>query len=414
MECFSADTEKNDIGYERALAAVLDNVTVMATEIIPLSRCVGRMGARAVTARIDSPSADVSLKDGYAVVSEDIERASENEPVRLRLIGTASAGDGDRATLTPGCAIRILSGAQIPVGATAVLAEEFADAERDYVTARADAEPGRNILRRGTDVARDEAVIRPGDVITPGKVSLLAAGGITEVPVHRRPRTTLLGVGDEVLLPGQTPREGTLYASNLTLQHARLSLFGIESRTAIAPDDADTLAQAISDLLPDTDILITSGGAWKGDRDLVVKVLDRLGWELIFHRVRVGPGKAVGMGLLHGRTVFCLPGGPPSNEVAFLMLALPAIHRTSGMRGCGHVRVYARLIETVRGQSDWTQFIHCRMERGDGEWTLIPLPMQRRLQSMARADAMVKIPEGTECIEAGTTVECVVLDPASL
>ena len=200
-------------------------------------------------------------------------------------------------------------------------------------------------------------------MLTPAKVGLVVAGGIEEVSVFRRPVVGLLATGNEVMLPGKRPETGKLFASNLALQDAWLRLWSMTTRVRQAGDSFEDLTSAVESMLSECDVLLTSGGAWKGDRDLIVKVLDKLGWDLIFHRVRLGPGKAVAMGFLRGKPIFCLPGGPPSNEAAFLLIAFPAITRMAGYRGLPYSRLTGVLEKDVRGQKDWTQVIHCRVER---------------------------------------------------
>ncbi len=222
--------------------------------------------------------------------------------------------------------------------------------------------------------------------------------------VVRRPHAGLIATGDEVLLPGQRLEKGKLYASNVALQDAWLRSKGIECEVAACRDSFEDTARAISTMIKTVDVLITSGGAWKGDHDLVMKVLNDLGANIIFHRVRMGPGKAVGMAILDGKPVFCLPGGPPSNEMAFLMIVLPAILRMAGHTTPAFPELFGRLNEEVTGQDDWTQFVHCDVSRHGGELRLLPLNMNRRIAAMSRTRGIVKIPEGVERIEAHTRI----------
>jgi molybdopterin molybdotransferase len=156
-------------------------------------------------------------------------------------------------------------------------------------------------------------------------------------------------------------------------------------------------------------VIITSGGAWKGDRDLIVRVLESLGWKRIFHKIKLGPGKAVGMGILDGKAIFCLPGGPPSNESAFLLIAFPAVCRIAGLEGSPFMRLTGRLKSEITGQKTWTQVIHCTVRKHGNEFHLTPLEMKRRLLSMARTQAIVLIPEGVEKIPAGSDVDFLLL-----
>ncbi len=354
---------------------------------------------------IDYPSHDSSLKDGYAVVSQDVTIASSSRPVTLKLVGTVGAGDSCNLTVRPQTAVRILTGATIPEGADAVLAEEFAEREPGQVKALANAERGRNILPKAGEIKKGENLIDAGQVFTPGRLSLVVAGGLDRASVFRRPVIGLLATGNEILLPGSSPKAGRLFASNLALQNAWLRSWPLEAKVRRAGDSFENLSAAVESLLSECDVLLTSGGAWNGDRDLTVKVLDHLGWDQVFHRVRIGPGKAVAMGFLKGKPVFCLPGGPPSNEAAFLLIAFPAVLRMAGYTSSPYLSLTGILEKDVAGQKDWTQVIHCRAEKQGLLNRLIPLDSTRRLSSMARADGLFLLPEGVEFMPRGAQVQ---------
>jgi molybdopterin molybdotransferase len=404
----------NDIGFNHASDLALEHIAPLGTEDVSAEGLVGRVCAHDVIALIDYPSSDSSLKDGYAVVSQDVAAACISSPVRLSVEGMVGAGEECMAEVSKGTTVRVLSGSPIPLGADAVLAEEFAQVGHGHIEAIACAEPGRNILFKGDEIANGQMLARTGQVITPSIVSLLVAGGINRVSVFRRPLVGLLATGNEVLLPGKKPETGKLFASNLALQQAWLRSRSIETIIRQAGDSLEELGAAVESLLSNSDVLLTSGGAWKGDRDLIVKALDMLGWDQLFHRVRIGPGKAVGMGFLEKKPIFCLPGGPPSNEIAFLMLAFPAVLRMAGFQGFPYPRLTGILTEEVGGQEDWTQVIHCRAERQGSEFHLVPLDRKQRLRAMARSDGFVIVPEGVESIPAGSSVEFICLNHETL
>jgi molybdopterin molybdotransferase len=399
-----------DIGFDLAFRMAMEGTHRIGVETMPISLCVGRVLSSKVCAAVDSPTDDASLKDGYAVVSTDLAHASDKNPIELKIIGHAAAGESADQRVLPGTAVRILSGASVPIGATAILADEFAAPDGNYIRALATAEPGRNILHKGSDVCCGEVLGEPGQLLTPQLIGLLVAGGIINLEVFRRPRIGLLATGSEILLPGRPMTKGKLYASNAALQQAWFQLMGFESIVSSSGDSEAAIAEALIRMLASCDVLITSGGAWKGDRDLVVKVLDGLGWKMLFHRVRMGPGKAVAMGFLDGKPVFCLPGGPASNEMAFIMIVFPAILKFSGYSRCPYIGLSGRLEKEISGQVDWTQFIQCQVVQTDPEIMLRPGKMKSRLAAMSRTHAIVKIPEGVETIPAGERVPFICLN----
>ncbi len=158
---------QNDIGYESALQQALENVSPMGEEVIPIDRAAGRIVSQFVYTSVDSPSVDVSFKDGYGVVSDDLVHACPKKPVTLKIVGQTPAGEVPTAIVTSGAAVRILSGAALPSGADAVLADEFVIADGNHIHAATDAEPGRNILKKGCDVCCTDIVAEKGDYLTP-------------------------------------------------------------------------------------------------------------------------------------------------------------------------------------------------------------------------------------------------------
>ncbi len=395
------------IGFARALKETL--VAIQPGEPIerPVSDCEGHIAAEPVFARVDSPSTNASLKDGYALRAADCASGAQPLPVS----GCSAAGQPEMTVLKPGTAQRILTGARLPEGADTVVAEEFTSLSTAGLTIAKATDRGRNILPRGSDIETGERLLATGQRLTPGRIGLLVAGGHHRVQVYRKPNVGLIATGDEVLLPGEPLSPGKLYASNLITLNSWCRHFGFGAVLAVAGDNTDALREKIELAMETADALVTSGGAWTGDRDMMSGVLGDLGWEKKYHRVRLGPGKAVGFGLLAGKPVFMLPGGPPSNLVAFLELALPGLQKLSGYRLPGLGQVPVLLKESVSGQSDWTQALFGTLERDrDALWFQPDGRPASRLKSMADAGALLLIPEGVTAFSAGQTVTIQVLN----
>jgi molybdopterin molybdotransferase len=395
------------LGIQEALPMTLSSIDPVGTETLALAHCVDRISASSLYALVDSPSIDASLKDGYAVMSRDVENASPSQPVPLKVIGLSAAGGGEDLDIDSGTAVRVLSGGKIPQNADAVLSEEFTryGENPSRIEALNFAEPGRNILPRGIDVHVGEVIAEPGQVLTPAVVGLLAAAGHSRVSVFQKPKVTIVATGDEVVIPGRPLPEGKLYASNLATLDAWCTRYKFTSRILVVQDDPEQISSELDRAVSESDAVITSGGAWTGDRDMVVDMLERLGWEQIFHRIRIGPGKAVGFGLLGHKPVFVLPGGPPSNLTAFLQITLPGLLKLAGGSQPGLPAVTVRLAENIHGRSmDWTQYIFGRVDRHEEEMLFHPLRTSSRLQSLAHAQAVVAIPEGRTMMEKGQRV----------
>ncbi|MBT7080214.1 MAG: molybdopterin molybdotransferase MoeA [Chloroflexi bacterium] len=392
------------ISYNEAISLVLKHTPVLGVDEVSLLDGVDRIVAGEMIGRVDSPSADASLKDGYAIRSNELVHASEGTPVILKVVGSVAAGGEWTGRVQSGEAVRILSGAPVPDGADAVVAEEFTQLDEYQLTVFRDAHQGRNILPQGTDIQERQELVSTGDRLTPPTVGYLAAAGFQTIPVYKHPRVAILATGDEVVAPGTPLKRGKLYASNLVTLGAWCRRYSFEVETLVVADDEALIREGMEKCLNEYDALITSGGAWSGDRDLVVAMLDELGWEKYFHRARMGPGKAAAFGLAEGKPVFCLPGGPPSNHIAFLELALPGLMKMSGMKKTSLPVTKVQLAKTIHGQVNWTQFVHGTLAEGDDYPQFYAAKSSSRLQMMANADAIVIIPEGVEEIVAGTVV----------
>ena len=405
--------ESGPIGLDQAKQMVEAHIQAMDHETILLEQAFSRLLSHTVQARVSSPTDDVSLKDGFAVQARDTSRASETRPAKLTVVGTRFAGGSEDLDVLPGTAAKVTSGAILPGRADAVVGNEYCTEEGEEIRVYAPVFPGRNILPQGTDIRAGAEIGKRGDLLTPGRIGWMAAAGIERVGVYNRPRVALVATGDEVVAPGNPLKPGQLYASNLCTLSAWLAAFGIRASFKVLPDSREAIRRGLPRELEGSDVLMTSGGAWGSERDLVLKVLDELGWQKVFHRVRLGPGKAVGFGILQGKPVFCLPGGPPSNEVAFLQLALPGVLKMAGWKKEPFPCLEARLTDPLEGREiSWTQIVRAKLfQDPQGYLCASPYKPSSRLESMARAECLIHIPEGMEKLEKGRQVRVQVLTP---
>jgi molybdopterin molybdotransferase len=364
----------------------------------PLDQALGLVCAENIHAVANCPSVDSSLKDGFAVVADDIADASRGNAVTLSVVGAVSAGDADLLCVKTGTAVRIMTGAPLPDGATSVLASEFAEVNGNTVIISADARPGRNILRKGSDIMQNRLLLAKDSLLGPTQLGLLAAAGLHEVLCYARPKIAIAATGSELVWPGEPVTPGKVAASNMVTAAAELQALGIDASTLILRDNLDQLQEQFGNLVRQVDLLITCGGVLDGDKDLTMRAMEQIGMEKIFHRVRIGPGKGACMGRVGKTIVFNLPGGPPSNHVALLLLALPGVRRLMGWRNFLPQKRGVLVTEKLIGQEDWTQLIYSRVSHKDGVVTAMPLRRLGRLEAMAAANALIEIPEGTTVI----------------
>lgn len=389
------------IGLKEAVRLTLENIRPLPIEKVGLVDSIDRVAAAPLFSLVDSPSEDTSRKDGYAVMAHEVADATRTDPVRLRLVGTLSPGGKKDVQVTPGTAVRVLTGARIPTGATAVVSDEFVKPGDHDVLVENCAKPN-NILHQGSDISCGKSVLRAGQQISPLMAGLLAVAGHTTVPVYQNPVVGIVGTGDEIVEPGKPLAEGKLYASNIITLAGWCLRYKMKPSLALVNDDPDAIARIIQRLSAETDAVITSGGAWTGDHDMVASVLERLGWTEVFHHVRMGPGKATGFGTLNGKPVFVLPGGPPSNVVGFLQIALPGLRALSGHPDPGLPMIKARLAsDLVGGEAEWTDFFFGTLAFDQGLPSFHPMEKRSRMASIVKATAVASIPEGSDHLEAG-------------
>ena len=394
----------NALAYNEALTLTLDAIRPLSWVRLPLDRCAGLIAAEELHALADSPSANTSLRDGYAVHRDDMLTLTQGHPVSLGIMGTVAAGEPQSQPLPPHGTYRILTGGMLPGGTSAVVAEEDTAREEDRVHIQPPIEPGQYILPMGTDVHSGERLMAAGDRLLPGLLGFLASAGHSHIPVVPTPKVGIVATGDEVVAPGKPLPKGTLYASNLVTLHACCRRYGMKTDLEIVRDDEDLIIEALDQMRRDNDAIITSGGAWKGDRDLVARALDRLGWKKVFHHIKISPGKGVGFGLVEEKPIFILPGGPPANFVAFLEIALPGLLRLAGWKEPGLPERTMTLAGTVTGRKDWTQFVFGRLIPAGNPRYVHPLRLSSRLRSMAHANGIFAIPKGLSSLEEGASV----------
>jgi molybdopterin molybdotransferase len=245
---------------------------------------------------------------------------------------------------------------------------------------------------------QNRLLLAKDSLLGPTQLGLLAAAGLHEVLCYARPKIAIAATGSELVWPGEPVTPGKVAASNMVTAAAELQALGIDASTLILRDNLDQLQEQFGNLVRQVDLLITCGGVLDGDKDLTMRAMEQIGMEKIFHRVRIGPGKGACMGRVGKTIVFNLPGGPPSNHVALLLLALPGVRRLMGWRNFLPQKRGVLVTEKLIGQEDWTQLIYSRVSHKDGVVTAMPLRRLGRLEAMAAANALIEIPEGTTVI----------------
>ncbi|HJR24508.1 MAG TPA: gephyrin-like molybdotransferase Glp [Acidimicrobiales bacterium] len=404
------------IPLEEARAHVLERVAPLVPTRVAVADAVGLVLAEAVTAPADVPPFDNTAMDGYAVQAADTVGASEAIPVRLPVVAEVAAGHPADAALEPGQAMRIFTGAPMPVGADAVVMVEATERLDDgaAVAIHVEVAPGLHVRPAGDDLRAGDAVFGEGEVLTPGHLGVLAGIGATDVLAHPRPRVGVLSTGDELVPPGQPLGPGQIHDSNrLTLLALVREAGGEAVDLGLVRDDEAAITATIERGAAGCDVLLTSGGVSMGDSDLVKVVLDRIG-ELRWMQIAIKPAKPFAFGLAAGTPVLGLPGNPVSSMVAFELLARPALCRLAGHGEVLRPTTPAVAGEDLRRKPDgkvhFVRVVVARAEDGSLVARSAGGQGSHHLTAMARADALAVLADG-DGVAAGDPVDLLVLGP---
>jgi len=375
-------------------------------EVVPVTRALGRVPAADVTAPFDVPPADNSAVDGYAVGSADIPSAGARE---LTVVGDLAAGAVFERTLIPGQALRIMTGAPMPVGANTVYPQEVVERTGDRVRVGPIAK-GVNVRARGEDVEAGGIVIEAGSVLRPQEIGLITSLGIWQLEVHRRPRVALLSTGDEVAEPGTPRRPGQIYDANrFTLRGSIEQCGGDVLDLGIVPDVREELVRRLREAAAMADVVMTSGGVSVGVYDLVKGVLAELG-TVDFWQVAMQPGRPLAFGRLADTTFFGLPGNPVASLLAFMLFVRPALYKLGGRRRLFPATWHARAIERLSKKAGRREFKRGILAYRDDGWEVRTTGPQGSgiLSSMVAGNCFIVLDEERGDVAPG---ELVLVEP---
>ena len=403
------------LGAADAAIKILAEVRLQPALRIPLDDALDSVLAEDVVSRLDIPAWTNSAMDGYAARGEDVRGATEARPVRLRVVEQLPAGRFPEKAIGPGECARIFTGAPLPRGADSVIRQEDTDLGAATVLVLKDRDAGVNTRRAGEDIRKGTTVLTAGTELGPAQLGVLASLAVAHPLVYRRPRVAILGSGDEIVDIDQ-PEEilsGRKIASSNT--HTLVALVrragGEPVNLGIAGDTPEDLRAHLTRAL-DCDLLVTTAGISVGEHDFVRSVLEELGGELRFWKLRMRPGAPVGFGLLGRMPWIGLPGNPVSTMVTFELFVRPAIRRMMGHRLPFRRTVAVRAAEPISVKPKLQHFLRGIVHDGpEGAEARLTGPQGSGiLTSMVLANALLVIPEGQFETPAGAVVQAIRLD----
>jgi putative molybdopterin biosynthesis protein len=382
----------------------------LGIEKIPLKKASGRALAEDIISPLNVPPFHRSTVDGYAVIAEDTFRAQEDQPVTLNLTGRVEAGAISTSELRKGNVLEIVTGAPLPTGSNAVVMIENTTQKDETILVFKPVAKGENIMEKGSDIHKDEIVLKKGDILSHREVGVVAALGLPHIKVFRKPRVGIISTGAEIVEIGKPLSPGKIYDINSYTLGAAVTEAGcMPISFGIARDhDINSLKSVLKKAIEEVDMVITSGGVSVGPKDIVPSILNTLGKPgLLVHGVAVKPGKPVAYAIVENKPVFSLPGNPTSALLIFHLIVRTVLLKLGG-RSESLPKVLKAIINqrffSARGRQTFIPVTLTETDTGQ----LIALPaatgQSGSITTLAKADGYVELNANTQFLEAGTEV----------
>ncbi len=394
----------NVIPIADALSLVLERFGSKTARIeqVNLDKALGRYLGEDVIAHEDVPAFDRSTVDGFAVRSSDLRGCSDSIPAILQKTGESFMGQACDIPLISGNCVYVPTGGAVPPNADAMVMLEYTeDFGGDQFAFYKPVAPGANLILRGEDLRKGEAILKSGKKLGIADIGTLAALGNTEVPVFSRPLVGIISTGDELVAPGESLKPGQIRDVNSAMLMAAVEdLNGIAISKGIVEDDYDALLDACQSLIPDVDVLLVSGGTSVGEKDNMPRIVAEMG-EMLIHGLAVKPGKPTIIGEIEGKVVFGLPGNPVAAFFIFDYLVKPLLLAMQGGKA-ETIQVRAELTRAVPSNHGREEFILVCLDGGEA----VPVPSKSGLIStVSRANAYFIIPRDQEGLPKGALVQ---------
>ncbi len=396
------------------LEVVLGRVAALPAFEQPLMDAIGLVLCEDIVSGVSLPGFDNSAMDGYAVQAGDLAGASDENPIRLPVVGEFRAGRSEPIVVTPGTCVRIMTGAPMPRGADSVVPVEWTDGGTVNVRITQQPPLGASVRLAGEDVTAGAKVLDSDTVLGPRQIAVLAAVGRARVKARPRPRVVVISTGAELREPGSRLGDGQIYDSNsYTLAACARDAGAVVYRVGIVDDDPKRIMDTLSDQLVRADLVVTTGGVSMGAYDIVKEELSKLG-TVDFPQVAMQPGKPQGFGVIGEDEVpiFTLPGNPVSAYISFEVFVRPALRKMMGQMPYRRSLVPGVTLDGFSSPAGRRQFVRAAATSGDEGWmaSTVGGHGSHLLGGLSRANALIVVPEDVTSVRAGDQVELMLLD----
>lgn len=400
------------VSLEEAQHLALAAAVPLATEKVQLENAGGRVLAEEVRALRHEPPLTQAAMDGYAVHSEDVDSTSSEKSVFLAVVGTVGPGQQIDQQLERKEAIRVMTGAILPAGADAVVPQEMTEIVAEGVVVKAPVASGDYLIPAGAELQMDQHLISGSTVLGAKELTILATQGYSTVNVRRQPVVAVLATGSELVEVGKSLDQKGVFASNLhTVSHLVNHYGGRARALGVAGDKVERLARFI-EKGSRADVIVTTGGTGKGEKDLVSDAVGTLGGDVLFHGVAMSPGKQALFAKLGGTLLFGLPGRPAATYIAFEQLVRPVLLRMLGLSQVFPPETTAVLSGSMKVRGKTLSFLFGRLIFGPAGLEVESLRSEKKgiLTEMLAANCLLEVPPGRDRLDKGEHVKVQLLN----
>ena len=405
---------KKFIALEEALEILNKNTKALKSEVVSIKDSLKRVLYGDVKSKINNPPFNKSVFDGYAFKSEDSKGTSKENPIELKIVDEIFAGDFSEIEIKHGEAIRIMTGAPIPVGADCVLKQEETERHGDLVKIFKEMKANENISFMGEDIKIGETLIKKGKRLDYADLGIMASSGISEVLVYKKPKVSIISTGDEVCDINSTLKPGKIYDSNLYSLSARIEELGynVLSMEHVG-DNILKIGEAIEKAFEKSDIVFTTGGASVGEKDLMQKVSESIGFERLFWKIKIKPGSAVVCSKRQEKILISLSGNPNAALTTFELLGKSVLKKLEGEEENINIkREKGVLMDSFNKKSPQRRFLRGNIiydEKGAKVYITQIKSGNGILSSLLNANCLIEIEKGNEGLNRGEVVNIIKL-----
>ncbi|OFU80827.1 MULTISPECIES: gephyrin-like molybdotransferase Glp [unclassified Staphylococcus] len=405
--------KRNPIAVKEAIKRVVAQEFRTETQQVPLNDSLGYILSEDIVATYEIPRFNKSPYDGFALRSEDTKGASGDNRIEFEVIDHIGAGSVSDKTVGPNQAVRIMTGAEIPAGADAVvMLEQTREGEHSF-TIRKTFEHNENVSLKGEETEVGDVVLKEGQRINAGAIAVLATFGYTGVPVRRLPSAAIIATGSELLDVGDELEPGKIRNSNGPMIQGLLNQFGLDCEVyKIQEDDFDSSLAVVKEALASHDMVITTGGVSVGDFDYLPAIYKEIGAEVLFNKVQMRPGSVTTVAVANNQYLFGLSGNPSACYTGFELFVKPAVLNMMGAIERFPQVVKATLMEDFKKANPFTRFIRAKATLNGLQTTVVPSGFNKSgaVVAIAHSNAMIMLSSGTRGFEKGYTVDVILTE----